>query len=308
MTEIETLLTELLKIPSVTGQEKNIADFILDKIKNLPHEIQNIEPNRFNIVVKKGSSKKWLVAHMDTVPGLFPIKIDEDFIYGRGACDNKQSVAAAIILAQKLENINVIFTVGEEVDFIGARHTQSLHTCADAELVIVQEPTDFKIINGQCGVIAFSVQTQGREQHSSLPNPENAIVKMMNTLTYLQNQQWHGFNIGTIQGGTAENVVAGNSVARISVRPQNKSQFENILAELKQLEDIITINKQIEPYTGKNNGSLNIASHFSEMAFFPNSIQFGAGHISIAHTSDERISRTDLNMLVDKLTQVLETA
>ena len=49
----------------------------------------------------------------------------------------------------------------------------------------------------------------------------------------------------------------------------------------------------------------NIAKGFSEMAFFDNSIEFGAGDIAYAHTDNEHILRKDLNMLPEKLKALL---
>lgn len=305
MTEIEQLLLQLLNIPSPTGQEKQLADFIISKLSNLPLEKQDVGDGRYNIIVRKGTSKKWLVAHMDTVPGVVPVRMTDDALYGRGACDNKQSVAATILLAQKLTDINVLFTVGEEVDFKGSRVAQSHAVAGDAELVIVQEPTRFEVITGQCGVIAFSVETKGIEQHSSLPHPQNAINKLIDILSTLEKYNWHAYNVGTIQGGIAENVVPGSARALVSVRPRNESERSDILQHLKTFQTEISINKDIVPYRGSSKFAENIAPHFSEMAFFPNSIQYGAGDIRNAHTVDEHITRKELNELPDRLSALL---
>lgn len=44
---------------------------------------------------------------------------------------------------------------------------------------------------------------------------------------------------------------------------------------------------------------------FSEMAFFPNSVLFGVGNIIDAHTPDEHVLRKDLNMLEEKLSELI---
>lgn len=305
MTEIEALLLQLLNIPSPTGQEKELADFIVSNLHNVPVEKQDTGSGRCNIIVRKGNSKKWLVAHMDTVPGTIPVSMTDNVIYGRGACDNKQSVAVAMILAHEMSDINILFTVGEEVDFNGASFARDSGVMKDAELVIVQEPTCFQIITAQCGVIAFSIDTKGVEQHSSLPNPNSAIDKLMNILEVLGRQQWHAFNIGRISGGIAENVVPGNAHALVSVRPRSEKERMDILEVLKTFSPEISINKDIHPYHGSSKFPQNIAPHFSEMAFFPNSIQFGAGDIKNAHTVDEHISRKELNELKTRIVSLL---
>lgn len=309
MTEIEKLLIELIKIPSVTGQEKQVADFIIAQladIKGIKIQKQKISKDRFNLVIKKGKSKQWLVAHMDTVPGSVPVSITKDKIFGRGSCDNKQSIAASIILARQLSDINILFTVGEEIDFFGASKAAEAKTCEDSTLVVIQEPTCLKVITGQCGAIAFSVETTGKEQHSSLDKPNNAIHKLNEILETLMKKKWTAFNIGIIEGGIAENVVAGSARAKISVRPRDTKEQKEIISELKRLSAKVVINKNIPPFRGDLGYPERIATHFSEMGFFKNSIQFGAGDIRNAHTQQEHILRKDLNILPKKLLEILD--
>ena len=311
MTEIEKLLIELVKIPSVSGHEKELGDFVVSQlawIKNLKIQKQNVGKGRFNLVIKKGNSKKWLVAHMDTVPGGAPCRITKDRISGRGACDNKQSIAASIILARQLSDINILFTVGEEIDFSGAHKADEAKICKDAELVIVQEPTCFKVITGQCGIVAFSVETTGREQHSSLDNPNNAIHKLNEILEALIKKNWTAFNIGILEGGIAGNIVAGGARAVISARPHDTKEQKEIISELKRISAKVTINKNLPPFCGSLGYPERVATHFSEMGFFKNSIQFGAGDIRNAHTQQEYILRKDLNILPKKLLKILNNS
>lgn len=311
MTEIEKLLIELVKIPSVTGQEKKVADFIVSQladIKGIKIKKQNVRKDRFNLIIKKGKSKQWLVAHMDTVPGSVPVSITKDKIFGRGACDNKQSIAASIILARELIDINILFTVGEEVDFVGAIKASEMKTCADAELVIIQEPTCFKIITGQCGAISLLIETTGKEQHSSLSRPNNAIHKLNEVLAILIKKNWNAFNVGIIEGGIAGNVVPGHACAVISVRPRDAKEQKEIMAELKRVSAKVVINKNMDPFRGDLGYPEVIATHFSEMGFFKNTIQFGAGDIRNAHTQQEHILRKDLNILPKKLIGILNNS
>lgn len=308
MTEIEKLLIDLIKIPSVTGQEKKIGEFIYSQligVKGLKIKKQNIDKDRFNLVIKKGNSKKWLIAHMDTVPGVVPFRVTKDKIFGRGACDNKQSVAASIILARQLDDINILFTVGEEVDFVGARKATETKIGIDADLVVIQEPTCLKVITGQCGVVTFSVETIGKEQHSSLAKPNNAIHKLSDVLVTLIDKNWTAFNVGLVEGGVAENVVAGSARAMMVVRPRDVKEQKEILSYLKKLPVKITVHKNIPPFSGCLGFPERIATHFSEMGFFKNSIQFGAGDIKNAHTLQEHILRKDLNILPKKLLEIL---
>jgi len=305
MNEIETLLLSLIEIPSVSGQEQDVANFILTQLSGLNVQKQEVSKGRYNIIVRKGISKKWLVAHMDTVPGTVAVHITEDKIFGRGACDNKQSIAASILLVRELKNINLLLTVGEEEDLIGARKACDDNVCKDAELVIVQEPTRFEIITGQCGIIAFSVNTYGKEQHSSLHDMDNAIHKLTGILGVLESKKWNAFNVGVISGGTVHNVVPSSASAKILVRPKDMNERQAILTTLKDFTEI-NMETDIVPHNGSCKFPEKIARHFSEMAFFENSIQFGAGDIRDAHTANEYILRKDLNELVGRLKELLQ--
>lgn len=304
VTEIEELLMDLIKIPSVFGHEKDVAEFVIQKLEGFEIEKQFVAENRFNIIATKGNSKKWLVAHMDTVPGEVPLQLTEDAIFGRGACDNKQSVAGSIIIGNKLKDINLLFTVGEEGYFEGAIAAQKSGIGGD--LVVVQEPTNFELITGQRGIIDFTIQTKGISKHSSFDNLDSAIHKILDILAFLREKKWTAFNVGIIEGGTAGNISAGNAEVIISVRPKSIEEYNDIIAALKNIEAKVDIENCYEPHISNLKIPLNIGSRgFTEMYFFDNSIVFGAGDISFAHADNEHILRKDLNQLPEKLMEVL---
>ncbi|MBD3203437.1 M20/M25/M40 family metallo-hydrolase, partial [Candidatus Woesearchaeota archaeon] len=102
------LLKKLISINSVSGNEKEIADFLEKYLKK-----QEIVPKRIgdNLIVKTGSGKKtvMLVSHVDTVPAgvswtadPFSPVIKENRIYGLGASDNKSNVALLLKLISGL--------------------------------------------------------------------------------------------------------------------------------------------------------------------------------------------------------------
>jgi len=305
LTEIEGLLIELIKTPSFSGQEKEIGNFVIRQLKGFKVRKQFVGRDRFNIIAAKGESKKWLVAHMDTVLGEIPMRITEEKIFGRGACDNKQSIAASIIVGNQLKNINLLFTVGEEKDFIGARTAQKAGVKGD--LMIIQEPTDFKVITGQNGVITFAVRTKGKKQHSSLVGADSAIHKLADILFSLKRNNWILFNIGQIEGGIAPNVVADKAEAIITVRPRDIKEYSHILNSLRKVKAEIVVKNNFKPCRSGFGFPELISPYFTEMAFFENSIQYGAGDIKFAHSDKEQILRKDLNLLPEKLIKLLES-
>lgn len=308
MTTIEKLLIKLIKIPSVSGNEERIGNFIISQLNGFLARKQFVSGKRFNVIARKGNSKKWLTAHIDTVVGNIPFKIDSRNIFGRGACDNKQSAAASIIVGNQLADINLLFTVGEETDFIGAKKAKQAKIIGKKDLAIVQEPTNFEIITGQRGVITLTVQTKGVAAHSSQDQRNSAIHKIISMLNDLEKEKWTAFNVGLISGGIAENIVSDRAEATIVVRPKDIAEYDRIRRFLKKINAEIIIKNDYKPVVNESVPfPQKIGKGFSEMAFFPNSIKFGAGNIKFAHSDNEHISRKDLNILPSRLIKLIKT-
>src|SRR5512135_3263328 len=116
ITRIEKFLVQLLKINSVSGHETEIGRFLNSTLGQAGFSVerQAVGHGRFNVIARKGKGGIWLVVHMDTVGGDVPVRVTSDRIYGRGAIDNKGNLAGAVMAAADMENVNLLFTVGEE--------------------------------------------------------------------------------------------------------------------------------------------------------------------------------------------------
>src|ERR1700681_2999117 len=126
------LTRSLVDIESITGNEENVGLFLFDHLSRLTTryggriERMDVEPHRFNIFAQFGERPVvTLSTHMDTVPPFFPSREDDEFIWGRAACDTKGIVASMITAAEKLldrgeRNLGLLFVVGEERNSAGA--------------------------------------------------------------------------------------------------------------------------------------------------------------------------------------------
>ena len=304
---IEKLLVGLINIESTSGNETSVATFIESQLKDFHCERQYVDKKRFNLIARKGKSNVWIVAHMDTVPPFFPARVTADKIFGRGAADNKGNIAGAVFVARELKDINLLFTVGEEQDFIGAKKAKIKGKA------IVLEPTNFKVRTAQCGVIAAKLTAKGDQKHSSLlvKQEENALHVLVDTLDRLIGKHWHCFNVGTMKGGVAANVVAGSAETEFSVRPRSQKEFLEILKTIRTLKNVrVQIINKISPFKSnlaKNYPSSGPVSFFSELAFFKDGILFGVGDIAQAHTVTEFIRRKDLEKLPGKLVSIVKS-
>src|ERR1041385_8873209 len=118
---------ELISIPSVTGTEGRIGEFLSARLESLGYRVkrQDVTNDRFNVFAfagEAGEGRVMFCTHIDTVPApSLPIvpREDSEFIYGRGACDTKGIIAAMLETGNRLRDSGVtdfgyMFLVGEE--------------------------------------------------------------------------------------------------------------------------------------------------------------------------------------------------
>src|SRR5215210_1217286 len=98
------LTKRLISIPSISGDEKAVADFLADYLASAGFEVelQQAEANRPNVYARHGTPDVVLSSHTDTVPPYVEFSEDDDFIYGRGTCDAKGIIAAMVVAAEGL--------------------------------------------------------------------------------------------------------------------------------------------------------------------------------------------------------------
>ncbi len=227
---IKDLLQKLVRIPSVNpffsespaeeGGEACLTTFLQNYFddRGWPWLRQRVHAGRDNILaVVRGEStgnensiQLW-EAHQDTV-GVQGMRIDpfaceqrENRIWGRGACDNKGSIAAMLsALVQVQESgrphptILIACTINEECGFSGAKslcriwdHAQQVSGEVTGPLAlsearalrprqaIVGEPTLLDVVVAHKGIVRWRCHARGRAAHSSQPEQGvNAIVGM----------------------------------------------------------------------------------------------------------------------------------
>ena len=98
------LVRTLVNIESVSGNEAACTEFLRGYLsdRGFKAELQPVEGSRANVFAQRGNPEVVLSTHVDTVPPFFPASEDEEYIYGRGACNAKGIVAAQIAAAERL--------------------------------------------------------------------------------------------------------------------------------------------------------------------------------------------------------------
>ena len=203
----------LLQIDSTNppGNESRVADYlkaVLDR-EGIEARLFALEPARANLVARirgNGTKKPLLVmGHTDTV-GVQREKWSVDpfaairkdgFIYGRGAQDDKDDVAAGLMLMLLVKRLNVpldrdlifLAEAGEEgtsqvgIDYIVAKHWDAI----EAEFALA-EGGYVAARNGKVRFVEVSTTEKmprgvrlvahGTAGHGSRPRPDNAVVRL----------------------------------------------------------------------------------------------------------------------------------
>ena len=90
-------IRQLIDIPSVSGEEGEVARFLHQDLtkRGFETQLQEVKGDRLNVYATSGKAPKLVFCtHIDTVPPFYPSSEDQERIYGRGACDAKGILAA----------------------------------------------------------------------------------------------------------------------------------------------------------------------------------------------------------------------
>lgn len=105
------LLTELVRIPSLSGEEQEASAWLVEQMRRLGYDRAYVDAAG-NAVGEMGEIAAphvvVLLGHIDTVPGAIPVRIEEcgasRVLYGRGAVDAKGPLATFTAAAARLDS------------------------------------------------------------------------------------------------------------------------------------------------------------------------------------------------------------
>ncbi len=330
------LTRALVDIESVTNGEKKVGDYLFAQLSALASErngrIERIPaaPGRDNIFVSWGQPLVTLSTHMDTVPPFFSSREDGEFIWGRGACDAKAIIAAMIAAAEKLlaagtRNFGLLFVVGEERNSAGAKAAAA--NPRGSRFLINGEPTENRLALGSKGALRYEIMAHGKLAHSAYPDLGHSAIHTLLDVLHdvrkipLPEDPLLGrstLNIGTISGGRAPNVVADHAAAEIMFRTiGDPSTIREAVsaAVAARAEAREVLHTPALHLTGFDGLPTTVVAFTTDIPTFNGAwgqpFLIGPGSIHLAHTNEERISKTQLSEAVDiyarMTTQLLAT-
>lgn len=231
-------------IPSVSDDEKTLADAIADAIAPLGHLDVYRDGDTIVARTDNGRAQRVVIAgHIDTVPinaNLPTREIDVDgvpYLWGRGTVDMKAGVAVQLKLAAELVaprvDVTWMWYDHEEVDadLNGlTRLARSRPDLFEGDFAILGEPSDGEVEGGCNGNLRALVRTEGVRAHSARSwIGENAIHKAAPILARLAEYRAReveveglvyreGLNAVRISGGVAGNVIPDECVVEVNYR------------------------------------------------------------------------------------------
>jgi len=188
---------ELIKIPSITGEEGDMAHCIYEKMQSLGYD-QVVIDELGNVIgmIGDGPVKILFDSHMDTVgvnnPGEcafnpFGGEIVDRKLYGRGSVDMKSAVAATVYAGHAMKRLGLhkgktitISTSVMEEDIDGVvLHMMCQRDDIRPDYVVICEPSSLKLALGHWYRSGLKVTTTGIFAHGRTPDKGvNAIYKM----------------------------------------------------------------------------------------------------------------------------------
>ncbi|HWJ41286.1 MAG TPA: M20/M25/M40 family metallo-hydrolase [Candidatus Limnocylindrales bacterium] len=314
------LTRKLISIPSISGDEKAVAEFIAEYLSDVGFEVelQDAAEGRPNVYARRGEPDVVLSTHTDTVPPYVEFREDDEFIYGRGACDTKGIIAAMLKAGEALIDANVtdfglLLVVGEEAGSPGAHAANTIPN--RSRYLINGEPTESKLALGSKGALRAILRARGRAAHSAYPEMgESAIEKLLDVLNDLRRielprDQTLGattMNIGMIKGGVAGNVIPPEAEAELMFRVVTtndslKRIIEDVVESRAELEYTFGCDPVFtERIDGFETTVVAFTTDIPQLGNWGKPLLFGPGSILDAHTPHERISKRELASAVDR--------
>ena len=195
--DITAFARDIIRIPSFSTKEGELVARI--KKEMLKVGFDRVKVDRVgNIIgfIGRGKKKIMIDAHIDTV-GVgdrsawkidpFAGVIKNDVIYGRGATDQKLSMASMVYAGKAIKELGLeggytFMAVGsvmeEDCDGLPLLHLINKEKIRP-DFVVLTEPTNLAVYRGHRGRMEIKVVTKGRSCHASAPERgDNAVVKM----------------------------------------------------------------------------------------------------------------------------------
>jgi succinyl-diaminopimelate desuccinylase len=281
--ELVRLTRELVRIPSVyrpeeqDGNEAHVARFVADYLERAGFgaQAEDVAPGRPNVwamwegdrpgrtllfeahtdVVTEGSAEDW-----DHPP--FEAERDRGRIYGRGACDTKGNLAAAVVAVKAIRDSGIPFPgrlilchpVDEEGMMVGIKAFIERDHAEGVDAAVICEPEENQLCIRQKGALRVEVTVRGRMAHGAMPrsgvNPVTRAARFVVAVEKLEKEEVerHGEDpflgypsltptilMGPDCGEPQINVIPSSAYVALDIRTVPEQSHEGLIERLRDI-------------------------------------------------------------------------
>jgi succinyl-diaminopimelate desuccinylase len=279
--ELIRFARDLVRIPSVfrpedpDGNEARVARYVADYLDGEGFEVrtEEVSPGRPNVwaiwrgdrpgktllfeghtdVVTEGRAEEW--RHLP-----FGAELVRSRIYGRGSCDTKGNLAAAVMAVKAIKDSSVPFAgrlilchpVDEEGMMSGIKHFIRGGHAEGVDGAVICEPEENQLCVAQKGAMRVEVTVRGRMAHGAMPssgvNPVTRAARFIVAVEALEKEEIsrHGEDpllgypsitptvlLSPESGEPQINVIPSSAYVALDIRTVPDQSHEKILARLE---------------------------------------------------------------------------
>ncbi len=341
--DVFSLLRQIISIPSLSGEENQLACFLKDWMEARGLTVHRKNENLWVESIIDDSFPNILFnSHMDTVKPVAgwtmdPFQPDESegCIYGLGSSDAGGSLVALIfaflqINELKDRNYNLKLLISAEEEISGDKGISSvIDLLGKIDFAIVGEPTSLDMAICERGLIVIDCFAHGQAGHAAYKTGENAIMKAIrdiekiNQLSFGRTSQYLGdvqVVVTQIEGGYQHNVIPDLCRFVLDVRTNENYTNEEVV---KILQD--TLESEIKPRSLRLRSSFISPDHplvakakelgiktygsatMSDQALIPApSVKIGPGNTGLSHKADEFIEKDQIIRAIELYSNLLK--
>lgn len=373
------LLGDLVGFPTVTSESnRDLIDYVQGVLEPLGYDLRVTTDGsglKANLLATTGKGSEGgivLSGHSDVVPvedetwtgAPFVAMRRGQKIYGRGTVDMKGFIACALALAPWFAELDldrplhIAVTADEEVGCRGAPILigDMLEAGYRPAMAVVGEPTEMGVVVAHKGMHEYTTTIVGLEGHGSLPEQGlNAVqfgarfvTELLEVADELEAAAGDGglfdpphttINVGSMHGGVAHNMIAGDCVIQWEMRPVSSADATRALDRIASIEkglreeiQRVSPNGSIETVTDGAVGGLEYEPHSiaaevvgsvledderrvvafgTEAGLYQkagiSSVVCGPGSIEVAHQPNEYVSLEQLERCIAMMKGLAKT-
>lgn len=193
VTTAETLLCDLVAIPSPSGEEATAVRHLVAWMNANGYDEAFVDEAGNAVgIIGDGSYQVMMLGHIDTFGGVLPVYVEERILYGRGAVDAKGALctfAAAAAQAELPPDVRVIVVGAVEEEAASSKGARHIAAHYQPDVCLIGEPSAWdRLTLGYKGRLLLRWRWEGGLAHSASQNAspaEQAVSYWQRVMEYV---------------------------------------------------------------------------------------------------------------------------